>query len=56
MTSLLDLVQTHFYLFFSKEVIIALKISIFMFEFIYVGIAIYILYIQILKLGQVTYF
>ena len=27
-----------------------------MFEFIYVGIAIYILYIQILKLGQVTYF
>ena len=56
MTSLLDLVQTHSYLFFSKEVIIALKISIFMFEFIYVGIAIYILYIQILKLGQVTYF
>ena len=56
MTSLLDLVQTHFFLFFSKEVIIALKISIFMFEFIYVGIAIYILYIQILKLGQVTYF
>ena len=56
MTSLLDLVQTHFYLFFSKEVIIALKISIFMIEFIYFGIAIYILYIQILKLGQVTYF
>ena len=56
MTSLLDLVQTHFYLFFSKEIILALKISIFMFEFIYVGIAIYILYIQILKLGQVTYF
>ena len=27
-----------------------------MFEFIYVRIAIYILYIQILKLGQVTYF